>query len=393
MKGLHKSQKWDALDFFSNWNQNTDYFEMLKLMASLSRLFSENDIPYLDYRLAENLFCKYYRAQNDARSCTAYDARIGSLGIGVKTFIFDKDQSVEKIAEFNKQKGELDRFSGLDLARKLGEFRNDRMMYANRAYSVNKSQYHIVGRKKALLRIFNAPYETVDVEHIRLIKDEKTSIIFEDGKNEYLFNRSKTVLMKRFLLSSEYRDVPVEIIEDPLNFLDSLFLKGRELVSPAKKILEKGKDYVVLPLYSTRTGEVPEKSGLNQWNAGGRSRDENELYIPVPKAIHHSYPDFFPGRDTPFELVLPDGKTLSAKICQDGGKALMSNPNKDLGEWFLRKVMKKVPGEIVTKRDLDVFGIDSIFVEKTNEKNQDGLERFKISFADSYESYDEFIDG
>ena len=379
------------MDFLSNWSQNTDYFSMLKLMASLSRLFSENEIPYLDYRLAENLFCKYYQAQNDARSCTAYDARIGSLGIGIKTFILDNDQSLEKIAEFNKLKTELDNCSGLDLARKLGEFRNNRMLYANNAFDVDHSQYHIVGRKRALLRVFNSPYEMINVNNIRVLKDSTTSISFEDGKNEYLFNRSKTVLMKRFLLASEYKDVPVDIIEDPLSYLDNLFLRRVECATTPNRILRKGVDYVILPLYSTRTGEVPTKSGLNQWNAGGRSRDENELYIPIPKAVHQYYPDFFPGRDCPFELQLPDGKILSAKICQDGGKALMSNPNKDLGEWFLRKVMKKKPGEIITKKDLNIFGIDSVFVEKTNEKNENGLEKFKISFADNYESYDVFI--
>ena len=72
--------------FLNNWKGNSTYFEMLRLMASLSRLFSESATPYLDYRLTENLFCKYYEAQNDARSCTAYDARLSSLGIGIKTF-------------------------------------------------------------------------------------------------------------------------------------------------------------------------------------------------------------------------------------------------------------------------------------------------------------------
>lgn len=380
------------MDFFKDWKSNKEYFSMLKLMAGLSRLFSESEIPYLDYRLAENLFCKYYRAINDARACTAYDARLNSLGIGVKTFILDKgDSSLEKIAEFNKLKVELDKYSGIRLARKLGQFRNERMERSNVAYGLKQSQYHIVGRKKALLRIFNSPYELVDVNNIRLTKDDATSISFEDGKNEYLFNRSKTVLMKRFVLPPEYKDVSVNIIDDPLTFLGNLFLKGKELVSPQRKVLKKGKDYVILPLYSTRTGKVPEKSGLNQWNAGGRSRDENELYIPVPKVVHTSWPSFFPDRDQPFELILPDGKKLSAKICQDGGKALMSNPNKDLGNWFLRKVLKKKPGQVVTKLDLDIFGIDSVLVEKTNEKNEDGLRIYKISFADDYESYGEFV--
>ena len=49
-------------EFLEGWNSNEKYFEMLGLMARLSKLFSENDVPYLDYRLTENLFCKYYNA-------------------------------------------------------------------------------------------------------------------------------------------------------------------------------------------------------------------------------------------------------------------------------------------------------------------------------------------
>ena len=80
---------------------------MLKLMAQLSRLFSENEVPYLYYRLTENLFCRYYAAINDARSCTAYDARIAGIGIGIKTFGISSGSSTEKIAEFNKLKPQL----------------------------------------------------------------------------------------------------------------------------------------------------------------------------------------------------------------------------------------------------------------------------------------------
>lgn len=99
---------------------------MLGLMASLSKLFSENDVPYLDYRLTENLFCKYYNAINDARSCTAYDARFVGLGIGVKTFILNNNASTEKIAEFNKLRPHLVYLRGIELAKKLAEFRNSR---------------------------------------------------------------------------------------------------------------------------------------------------------------------------------------------------------------------------------------------------------------------------
>ncbi|MDY6787443.1 MAG: hypothetical protein SVK54_04895 [candidate division WOR-3 bacterium] len=37
--------------------QKSKYAELLKKTGSLSRLFSDNDIPYLAYRISENLFC------------------------------------------------------------------------------------------------------------------------------------------------------------------------------------------------------------------------------------------------------------------------------------------------------------------------------------------------
>lgn len=116
--------------FLNNWRNNSTYFEMLQLMASISRLFSESATPYLDYRLAENLFCKYYDAQNDARSCTAYDARLAGLGIGIKTFILKNGSSIEKIAEFNKLKPILNELKGKKLAKQIATFRNERMLSA-----------------------------------------------------------------------------------------------------------------------------------------------------------------------------------------------------------------------------------------------------------------------
>ena len=376
-------------EFLNGWNSNDKYFEMLGLMASLSKLFSENDVPYLDYRLTENLFCKYYNAINDARSCTAYDARFSCLGIGIKTFILNNNASTEKIAEFNKLRPHLADLKGEKLAHKLAEFRNERMRFADDSFNVNESQYHIVGRSSGLLRVFNVPYERINIDKIHNVKDKGASISFEDDKNVYSFNRSKTVLMKRFEVPEVYRDVSVDILSDPLILLEQLLTdKPKDIYCP----IVKGYDFVILPLYSTRqNGEVPSKSGLNQWNAGGRARNANEVYIPIPLKIHHLYPDFFPQRDEPFELQLPDGKKLSAKICQEGGKALMSNPNSDLGEWLLRKILKKKEGSLVTKLDLDTFGFDSIMVVNTHEVNEDGLRIFKLEFAENQTNFQDFI--
>lgn len=377
-------------EFLTGWNSNDKYFEMLGLMASLSKLFSENDVPYLDYRLTENLFCKYYNAINDARSCTAYDARFSCLGIGIKTFILNNNASTEKIAEFNKLRPHLADLKGEELAYKLAEFRNERMRFADDTFNVSESQYHIIGRSSGLLRVFNVPYERINIDKIHNVKDKGASISFEDDKNAYTFNRSKTVLMKRFEVPEVYRDVSVDILSDPLTLLEQLLTdKPNDIYRP----IVKGYDYVILPLYSTRqNGAVPQKSGLNQWNAGGRARNANEVYIPIPLKIHHLYPNFFPQRDEPFELLLPDGRKLSAKICQEGGKALMSNPNSDLGEWLLRKILKKKEGSLVTKLDLDTFGFDSIMVVNTHKVNEEGLKIFKLEFAENQNNFQTFIE-
>lgn len=117
------------------------------------------------------------------------------------------------------------------------------------------------------------------------------------------------------------------------------------------------------------------------------------MYIPIPKIIHKLYPEFFPNRDCPFQLILPDGNSLSAKVCQDGGKALMSNPNSALGEWILRKVLRKPIGEVVTIDDLYTYGIDSIKIVSTHQTNSIGEPIFKIIFTDAdYEDYTTFID-
>ncbi|MBR5214717.1 MAG: NgoFVII family restriction endonuclease [Bacteroidales bacterium] len=376
-------------EFLKGWSSNDKYFEMLGLMASLSKLFSENDVPYLDYRLTENLFCKYYNAINDARSCTAYDARFSNLGIGIKTFILKNNASTEKIAEFNKLRPYIANLKGKELACKLAEFRNQRMQFADDTFNISESQYHIVGRSSGLLRVFNVPYERINIENICNIKDKDNSFSFEDDKNFYSFNRSKTVLMKRFVVPENYRDVAVDILSDPLILLEKLLTdKPDKIYNP----IVKGYDYVILPLYSTKQkGELSEKSGLNQWNAGGRLRNVNEVYIPVPVKIHQLYPDFFPPKDQPFELQLPDGKKLSAKICQANGKALMSNPNSDLGEWLLRKILKKKEGSLVTKFDLDTFGFDSIMVVNTHRVNEAGLKIFRLEFTENQNNFQEFI--
>ncbi len=125
------------------------------------------------------------------------------------------------------------------------------------------------------------------------------------------------------------------------------------------------KEYLVNTLGDMKY--VPEKSGLNQWNAGGRERQADEVYIPIPAKINSNFPNFFPNIDTTFTLHLPNGSSLSAKPCQQNRKALMSNPNIALGKWILRDILQVKEGELVTIEHLYRLGFDSVVVYKDSE--------------------------
>lgn len=349
------------------WNSNKKYLEMLSLFGKLSNLFADSSIPYIHYRITENLFCKYCNAENLSRTDTAYDARIGDVGIGIKTFQLISDSSIEKIAEFNALSSELSKYKGKDLAYKLAEIRNERMYVADNLYEIKKRLYHIIGRRNKSLCIFDASYPFIDASNITDVRISKAGLRFNDGKDEYTFNRSKSVLMKKFIMPENNITLPIEIIKDPYSLLEQL-LNSYQAESQYKAPI-LGKDYVILPLYSTRTHEVPLRSGLNQWNAAGRKRDYNEAYIPVPATIHNNFPDFFPPRNVKFSIVLPNGTTLKAKICQDGGKALMTDPNKDLGDWLLRKVLRLKDGTLLTMQKLNEMGFDSVRITRLQDLN------------------------
>lgn len=362
------------------------YVQLLQAVSKLSGLFSESAVPYINYRVAENIFCRAFNARNLSRSDTAFDASLEKLGIGVKTFIITGSSSVEKVAEFNQLSTELARYNGRELAMKLASYRNERIELAKRTYGVDGSQYHVVGRSEGRLILFEDEYGLIDIENIQAIKTTRAGLSFDDGRSHYVFNNSKSTLFKRFSIPDDAFLVDVEILSDPFEILLQLFEQQGDMGKDVRMV--KGVDYVVLPLYSIRgkTRQVPEKSGLNQWNAGGRARDFGEVYIPIPMQIHHLHPGFFPGRDVEFELTVPTGEILRAKVCQDNSKALMTNPNRDLSQWLLRKVLKLKEGELATSEKLDKLGFDSVYVQKT------GTRSYKIDIAKTG-SYEEFLPG
>lgn len=364
--------------------QNGNYLKLLSAVSKLSGLFSESSIPFINYRVAENIFCKSFSANNLSRSDTAFDANYNSVGVGLKTFTCNSNNSTEKVAEFNSLSRVLKDFKGKELAIKLGQFRNDRINLANRLYNIESSLYHIVARKENELLLYETDYDVIDIDNIHAVKDNKASLQFEDGKNFYSFNYSKSTLFRKFIIPQNAFHLPIEIIADPYTLLLELF-ENKELELATDKLV-KGENYVILPLYGINNKEkfIFERSGLNQWNANGRKRDIGEIYIPVPMELHKKYPDFFPKRDEHFSLQIPTGEVFSSKLCQENSKALMTNPNKALSDWLLRKVLQLQEGELATMEKLDKLGFDSVIITKTDSQN------FKIDIMKT-DSYVEFI--
>lgn len=383
-----------------------NYTSALKAIGAFSNLFSSSDKPFIQYRVAENAFCKAFGADNLARADVAYDAIINGCGVGIKTFVLSGSSKIEKVAEFNSRSPELKTLKGLDLANKLADFRNERIEFADRLYNTQSRVYHIIGRDKFLIKVFETSYDLIDKASIEIIEETKSSLKFKDALKEYSFNFSKSVLMKRFVIPEDCIEIDVEILDEPINVLLDLSQSGikketgfaKESLQSAIGLLTEEElipfvDYVILPLYSPEAKKkskepiVPVKSQLNQWNAGGRKRDPGEVYISIPSKIRDNAQDFFPEKDVIFNLKIPNGNILSAKVCQDGSKALMTNPNKALADWMLRDVLMLQENELLTYDKLRKVGYDSVKITKST--NND----YFIDFTklDEYESFIEKV--
>ncbi len=365
------------------------YAQLLKAIGALSKLSSDADnIPYLYYRIAENIFCRAFNARNLSRSDVSIDAEKDSIGVGLKTFLHKNGRPFEKIAEFNKERVLFSAFENDTdkLISKISTMRNKRISLTASAYDIEEENliYHCVTRSENKFNIYETPMKAININTIKNIKRKNNSISFNDNVYDYSFNISKSTLFQRFEISPICK-IDAEILEDPFDLieklLESLYQEEAQQIAQNKFMGQ-----IYLPLYSPATNQVQEKSGLNQWNADGRDRRENEVYIPIPIWIHRKFPNFFPPRDVSFNLHLPNKGTLSASLCQDSSKALMTNPNKALGEWILRDVLRLKPGTLLTYEILQEIGIDSIEIIKETEDD------FHINFKEigTYKEFEEY---
>ena len=369
-------------------NRN-EYKRMLSVMGMISRLFSESDCPYLPYRAHENIFCKYLEADNLARSDCSADVKKDKIGVGLKTWMGGNDQ---KVAEFGKLKPTYTHLTGIDLVKKIAEYRNERIRVTMKLHGIEQMIYHVVRRVPNAMEILECAFDPIDIGAIKLLqkRSSENNTYFTDGRHTYHFSVSKNTLYMIFDDLELMDSIEVEILDDPYELLIGLMPEIKDdMMSPEvnKRPLLKvpGKKQLCLPLYTVKKGEkiVAEKSGLNQWNASGRKRNPNELYIPYNAEDRERSKDFFPGRDKPFTLRLPDGKEIKAKVCQDGGKAIMSDPNKDLGKWLLRDVLELPENKLITYEMLVIFGIDCVVFTKNDELD------YSIDFAEAgtYEAF------
>lgn len=339
------------------------YLKDLKLVGSLSGLYSDSDIPLLHYRATENLYCADFNAANLARADVSADAKLKSHGVGIKTFTEGNKKTLQKVAEFNSQQSLYNTLKGVDKVKKIAELRNKRLDFTKNAYGLKDLIYHCIVRNKDGFYLFEETMNFIDIDNIKLINESQHTYIFFDGKEEYKFDSSKSTLYKRFITDTYFAYIKVDILTDPIKALRKISITSEDVVIDFSQS-------IIIPLYSIKNGEktIFSKSGLNQWNAGGRVRDYDEVYIPFNSTLREMYDGFFPQRDTPFKVILPNGDTMSMKLCQENCKALMSNPNKALGKWLLRDVLKVPYGKIITYKDLLEIGIDSVSFNKIEDK-------------------------
>ena len=394
------------------------YGKLVQFAARLSKLFSDSPTPLIDYRFVEKAFVAVTKARDLSRKDISFDASMASAaGVGIKTFGFNpkSGSKIEKVAEFTKD-AKNGAFSGLPpeaLSTVVSDLRNARLFSdaAEVAISVPDSFYHCLLRVQGGVLVHEEPMLPIDMNSItplgksgqRLSKfptAQDDHVRFTDGQKEYTFNVSKNTLMQRFSTAGGFTSepIPISIQEN----IWELLLGGAldEIINLEGGTTREGEakidDYVILPLYSTQSSilkTVPAKSGINQWNAGGRKRTFGEAYIPIPSKVHKTKPGFFPERDRKFELRLPSGEVVSAKVCQQGSKALMSDPNTVLCHWLFStidgssslsqsRLARHAP---YTYEDLERIGKDSVRVHRLNDDNT----LYELEFAplDSYEAF------
>ncbi|MBW7799690.1 NgoFVII family restriction endonuclease [Streptococcus thermophilus] len=425
--------------------ERDEYVRFLQVYGALSNLFRQkhgDPIPYLDSKFQETVYAKVFKGENVDIGNTPHDVLsvFGNdrIGIGVKTWMNSKP-SYQKVMQLKRFKPEIDPYfekSDEELAFKLSQIKNDRMIsdYNRLGLSEYKNIYHYVTRDAGKFVVQETAYPLVDFNNLQNFKRTDTTFSWSDGEKDYKFTRGDSQIWQHF--DSNKKDTlilnqfDVSIIDDPFDFLLKSyfhFIDTSDADKQKEDIVE-----IYLPLYSYRTKEVEEKSGLNSWNAAPKSKGSstlrplNEIYIPIPREFHKKFPDFFcpdifeaerrqkdwkerkktmlvteEKPEVRFNLKLPNGKTIPGLVTQSNMKALQSGSNKEidpetnkrygqsaLGQWLLVDVLGLKDRQVVTVDWLKMRGTDSVRLWR----KKDDYSTIYIDFA-PIGSFEAFMDG
>jgi len=336
--------------------QQDEYKKFLQVYGSLSNLFRQKHgepIPYLDSKFQETIYARVFSSENVDIGNTPHDilSVFGSerIGIGLKTWM-NSTPSYQKVMQLKRYKDDImaQEHNPYDMVYVISSIKNERMKsdYNRLGLDENSNIYHYITRDAGSLVIQECTYPLIELDKITNVNRTDSSITWTDGVKNYKFTFGDSQIWQYF---GDSRDstildkITVEIMEDPFTFL----VKAYESLGPSssemgRKILSKAfmsssndtiafpldkdvSDNIVecfLPLYSFRSKEVEQKSGLNAWNAAPKNphnptpRPLNEVYIPIPREFHNKYPDFFVKNIFEFEKVSPFPLFRMSLICE-----------------------------------------------------------------------------
>ncbi|MDR3023468.1 restriction endonuclease PLD domain-containing protein [Chryseobacterium sp.] len=387
--------------------QRSEYIQFLQVYGALSNLFRQKkgeDIPHLDSKFQETIFAKIFNCQNVDIGNTPHDVLsiFGDkrIGIGLKTWMASKP-SFQKVMQLKRYQKEINNFKDDKeaLAYKVSEIKNERMTsdYERLGLSETDNIYHYVTRDKGLFNIHECAYPLIDLSNLQITDSTNSALTWTDGQKDYRYTYGDSQIWQKFDAGKKdtflLNRFDIKIIEDPFTFLLQSYLNLTESVHQVEDDIVE----IYLPLYSYRSKEVEEKSGLNAWNAAPKSKGSdtlrplNEVYIPIPREFHKKNPNFFienifefenyrnayqgDKKDRPevrFRLLLPNGKEIPALVTQDNMKGLQSGSNIEydengkrfgqsaLGQWLLVDVLGLKERKLVTREWLQMKETDSV---------------------------------
>ncbi|MCL2284428.1 MAG: NgoFVII family restriction endonuclease [Fibromonadales bacterium] len=125
--------------------------------------------------------------------------------------------------------------------------------------------------------------------------------------------------------------------------------------------------HIKVSLLSSKTGEIPNRGGLNWGQRPGR--EQNQAYIQLPPDVYNS--DFFPKAPQWFTIVTDDDKSFFCRRAEKDvqGQTIHTPQNNSyLGEYF-RGRLGLANGAFITRQDLEHYGRTDVVFYKIDDEN------------------------